>query len=129
MDKTVLLVEDAALMRNAVQKALTAARYTVTACENGRQALELLTDREVDALVLDLEMPVLDGLSLLRRIRPRTRAQIVVLSSTTTPGSAKAKEARRLGADAVLEKPRGSVSPTLGEHANALVETLRHLLP
>lgn len=72
----------------------------------------------------------MDGLTFLRYARLLTRARIVVLSSVAEVGSPRAREARRLGADAVVHKPSGAVSLDLGARAgDHLLATLRRVAP
>jgi two-component system chemotaxis response regulator CheB/two-component system chemotaxis response regulator CheY len=59
-----------------------------------------------------------------------TRAKIVILSSIAVEGSDKARQARALGADAVIQKPSGSVSFDLAEKSgHHILETLQRLVP
>lgn len=76
---------------------------------NGREALELLKKDGVDLLVTDLNMPEMDGATLLKKVKASPRLHeipVVVVSSGSNP--AKNAELKKLGALAVLEKP---VSP------------------
>ncbi len=126
----VMLVDDAALMRLAVAnliKSDSSFRIVATA-ENGEQAIQRLREAQPDIIIVDIEMPVMDGLTFIRNVRLRTRAKIVVLSSVAASGSPKAVQARALGADAVLQKPSGSVSTDIANKGGAvLLETLRRL--
>lgn len=73
---------------------------------NGKEALAQLKQNPVDLLVTDLNMPEMDGTSLLRRVKanPRLHAiPVLVISSASNP--AKAAELLELGAFAVLDKP------------------------
>ena len=129
-NKTVMIVEDAAMMRTVLAQLLaTETRYKVVAsCENGEKALAALAKTEPDIILVDIEMPIMDGIEFLRRARIKTRARIVVLSGIAELGSARASDARRLGADAVLEKPSGSVSPDLvGRSGQAILGILARL--
>jgi chemotaxis response regulator CheB len=73
-------------------------------------------------------MPVMDGIEFLRRARIKTRARILVLSGAAELGSARAADARRIGADAVLEKPSGAVSPDLvGRSGQAILGILARI--
>lgn len=83
---------------------------------NGKEALELLKNGEVDLLVTDLNMPEMNGATLLKKVKASPRLNeipVVVVSSGSNP--AKNEELKKLGAVAVLEKP---VSPA------ALLEVL-----
>jgi CheY-like chemotaxis protein len=66
---TILIAEDGRTARISLSELLEAWGYRVVLAEDGPQALSALTDRIVDAGVLDIRMPVLDGLSILKRAR------------------------------------------------------------
>jgi two-component system response regulator MprA len=65
----ILVVDDEAAVRRAVRGALTVEGYEVRLAREGREALDVLASERVDAVVLDLLMPGLDGLEVCRRIR------------------------------------------------------------
>jgi chemotaxis response regulator CheB len=130
--RNVLVVDDARMMRMLVSQVLKEdGRYEVVGyCENGQQALEAIGKHKLDLIMVDIEMPVMDGLTFIRHARLKTRAKIVVLSSVAAFGSPKATEARKLGADAILHKPSGSVSMDLAQTSGKeILSTLRRLLP
>ncbi len=102
--RRILVVDDDAAVRNVVTDALLEDGYQVDAACNGQQALAAFRKHRPDALVLDLEMPIMDGPTLMRTLRERTkwgRVPLVVLSGTAGAGEA----APRLGARACLNKP------------------------
>ena len=99
----ILVVDDDAAVRSAVTDALRQDGYQVDAACNGQQALAAFGKHRPDALVLDLDMPIMDGPTLMRTLRERTkwgRVPLVVVS-----GSDDTKAGRRLGARACLTKP------------------------
>ncbi len=128
----VMIIDDAAMMRAVVADVVRqdGGYEVVASCANGDVALRQLRTAAPDLILLDLQMPVMDGLTFLRYARLLTRARIVVLSSVAEVGSPRAREARRLGADAVVHKPSGAVSLDLGARAgDHLLATLRRVAP
>src|SRR4051794_33592397 len=65
----VLVVDDEPALRSAVKRALALERYDVALAEDGREALDRLAAEELDAVVLDIAMPHVDGLEVCRRMR------------------------------------------------------------
>ncbi|MCR0984334.1 response regulator [Roseomonas populi] len=112
-----LVVDDSAMMRRLVRESLSAdpAFLVVAEASDGREALARIAEDAPDLIMLDIEMPVLDGLGVLRDWALRGTGAVVVVSSAAVPGGEVAAEARRLGACTVVGKPSGAFSPDLGE--------------
>ena len=68
----ILVVDDDAALRRVVTEALLEDGYQVDAACNGRQALAAFREHRPDALLLDLEMPIMNGPTLMRTLRERT---------------------------------------------------------
>ena len=85
MDAQVLVVEDEADLRSALEELLSAWGYRVSTACDGAEALERLrAGREPVLMLLDLQMPVMDGDALLAEVSrhpPRRRLRIIVLSA------------------------------------------------
>lgn len=132
MPYNVMIVDDAAMMRLYIASFLRGMKdfKVVAQAANGKDAMEKLEQNEnIDLILLDIEMPVMDGLEFLRQVRPRTRAKICMLSSVAVSGSSVAAKARELGADGVVAKPSGAVSHDLEETVgDELRKTMRQLL-
>lgn len=114
----VMIVDDAAMMRVVIGNFVSSlpGYQVVAAAENGKKALEQITRTpDLDLILLDIEMPEMNGLQFLRHAKMKTRAKIVVLSSVALSGSKQAAEARALGADAIVTKPSGAVSLDLAD--------------
>jgi len=116
----VLVVDDSALARRAITDALShdPELQVVGGAVDPYQAREKIVELEPDVITLDLEMPRMDGLTFLKILMEHHPIPVVVVSSLTQAGSAKAMEALALGAVDVLGKPDGS--RTLGELADQL---------
>jgi two-component system, OmpR family, response regulator len=100
----VLLVEDDALLRAQLRAGLEQAGYVVDEADNGRDAHHLGATEPFDAVVLDLGLPLLDGLSVLRRWREAGRA-MPVLILTARDGWHEKVAGIDAGADDYLTKP------------------------
>ena len=101
----VLVVDDEPPIRRFLRTSLAVQNYRVSEAENGRAALDLLAREKPDLVILDLGLPDIDGIELIRRIRAISNVPLVVLSSR---GDERAKvEALELGADDYLTKPFG----------------------
>ena len=70
----ILIADDEADIRNLIKISLEEHGYTVLAAQNGKEAWELFSTQDVDLAILDVMMPVMDGFSLLRRIRAQDHA-------------------------------------------------------
>ncbi len=102
--KTILIVDDEPNVRLVLQTALASAGYAVIEAEDGQAALERLRDTPCSLILLDLRMPKMDGMELLRRLRALGNAIPVVI--LTAHGSIPdAVEAMKLGAIDFLTKP------------------------
>lgn len=75
----ILIAEDEKDLNRILTARLKAEHYSVDSCKNGQEALEYMAGAEYDALILDIMMPVLDGLSVLKSIRRRGCAVPVLL--------------------------------------------------
>jgi len=100
----VLLVEDDRPLQTLLRRGLSEDGYVVDALPDGRDCDEYLCGAPYDALVLDLNLPGEDGLSVLRRLRARGH-QVPVLILTARDGAADVVEGLDAGADDYLRKP------------------------
>ncbi len=103
---SILIVDDDVAVREALSEALADLGHTPWAVADGAAALAWLAQHRADAVLLDLRMPGLDGMEVLRRIRGRTDPPPVAVL-TAVPTSTNTIEAMRLGAVDHLAKPIG----------------------
>ncbi len=102
----VLVVDDEEVVCRAYLRALTAAHCNVEAVRDGTDALDIMKQRVFDVVMLDLRMPGLDGISVLKTIKEKwPQSEVVII--TGYPTIETAKEAVRLGAFNYLTKPVG----------------------
>jgi two-component system, chemotaxis family, chemotaxis protein CheY len=104
----ILVVDDSALMRGLVRRAIATFGkldgLTILEADNGQTALDALAKASVDLVLLDWNMPVLDGLSFVHEVRRRgVRIPIVMISAVTDP--ARVMEATEAGVTDYIEKP------------------------
>jgi two-component system, chemotaxis family, sensor kinase CheA len=98
--RRVLLVEDTQFFREVVKGHLKSAGYAVTTAENGAAGLEAFDGGQFDAVVSDIEMPVMDGWTFARELRRRPGgAQIPLLALTTLSSEADRERAAACGFD------------------------------
>lgn len=127
-DKRVLLVDDSSMMRGILRSIVEQVEGFVVAAEaeDGVAALERLAAADVDVILLDIEMPRMDGLSFLAASRVLTVAPVIVVSSVVYPMSSILMRAIRLGASDVVPKPSGVVSLDMeASRGAALVDALQ----
>jgi two-component system OmpR family response regulator len=85
MQMRILIVEDDAVLASALTRALNQAAYTVDVVDNGENANEALKGHPYDLVVLDIALPELDGLAVLRRLRDRqVHVPVLILTARDT---------------------------------------------
>lgn len=104
-DTRILVVDDEPQIRRALATNLRARGYTVDLAEDGEQALIHAADRHPDVIILDLGLPGMDGVDVVRGLRGWTTIPIIVLSVRDTETDK--VEALDAGADDYVTKPFG----------------------
>jgi two-component system response regulator MprA len=100
----VLVVEDDGAVRRAVERALLFEGYNVLTAHDGAEALSVVLNEQVDAIVLDVMMPIVDGLEACRRIRARGDTTPILILTARTEISDRVA-GLDAGADDYLVKP------------------------
>jgi DNA-binding NtrC family response regulator len=100
--ETILIVDDERGTRESVRMILEGS-YNVRLTSSGREAIKAIGEEEIDLVFLDILMPGLDGLTILREIKKKSRAEVVIL--TAVKNIRMAVEAMTLGAADYLVKP------------------------
>ncbi len=100
--KYVLILEDDPSIREAVAEVLALEGFHVAAAAHGREGLRLLADRQPDVILLDLQMPVMDGWAFARELQSRGLMIPTIVMTAAYRGAAWARET---GAAAFVAKP------------------------
>ncbi|ABS27588.1 sigma-54 dependent transcriptional regulator [Anaeromyxobacter sp. Fw109-5] len=125
MAATILVVDDEKNIQLTLSRALSMEGYVVEAASGGREALDKIAALPVDAVVMDVRMPDLDGLEVLRRAR-ETRPDLPVVIMSGHGSLETVRSAFKLGAFDYLEKPITEKDKLLVAVKNALaLRTLR----
>ncbi|MCU0822996.1 MAG: response regulator [Spirochaetes bacterium] len=109
MGKVIMIIDDAAAIRQSVGYSLQEAGFDVIEAEHGEDALKKLKSMKVDLIVCDVNMPVMDGLTFLRKIKNEDEyaafrfAPIIML--TTESGQDSKEEGKKFGAKVWMVKP------------------------
>ena len=108
----VLLVEDNPLNQDVARELLEAVGVTVTVADNGRKAVEAVERTDFDAVLMDIQMPEMDGYEAMQIIRSRESGErhIPLIAMTANVMSADRKRVKSAGADDQVDKP---VTPSL----------------
>ncbi len=104
--KNILIVDDAAMVRRYYRDVLEAAGFAVDEAINGIEGIEATHRRQYDLLCVDVNMPLMDGYTMIRNLRAEARTQHIpaVMISTETQ-SHDATRAYEAGANLYLPKP------------------------
>ncbi|MGG0357056.1 response regulator transcription factor [Bacillus tropicus] len=103
MNKTVLLVEDETRLREIVSDYFRNEGFEVIEAEDGKKALELFAEHEIDLIMLDIMLPEIDGWSVCRRIRKESAVPIIMLTARSDEDDTLL--GFELGADEYVTKP------------------------
>jgi two-component system, cell cycle response regulator len=104
--KTILIVDDESAILRLLSERLSEAGYNTILASNGQQALECIAERSIDAIILDLILPDMDGLEICGKIKESTltnRTRVVILSKKS--GKEDIVKGLQCGADDYVTKP------------------------
>ena len=109
MSFNVLVVDDSPPMRQVIKKVIQISGFDVgelLEAGNGKEALEVLSSHWVDVILLDIHMPEMDGIEMLRRLSEEDLWKRIPVIVVTTEGREQViEEAKRLGAKGYVKKP------------------------
>lgn len=106
MARTALIVDDSASMREMIAFTLKGAGFTVLQGANGQEGLDKLDAGGAEIVITDLNMPVMDGLTFIQKVRTRPKYKFTpILMLTTETQDSKKQAAKTAGATGWLVKP------------------------
>lgn len=123
----VLIVDDSAVVRQVVTQLLSADKgiSVMGAVADPVFAMERMKKEWPDVIVLDVEMPRMDGVTFLRKIMSERPTPVVICSTLTTQGAETTMQAMAAGAVSIVAKPKAALKQTLLEGADDLVSVVK----
>jgi two-component system, cell cycle response regulator DivK len=111
MSKRILVVEDQPDNRQIIRDMLAPTDYEIIEAEDGQQALEAIAKQRPDLILMDIQLPIIDGYTATRKIKadPALRS-IPIIAVTSYALSGEEKKAREAGFDAMSPNPSAHVS-------------------
>ena len=106
--KRVLIAEDSSVIQNLARKILEFQNYNITAVKNGEQVLQILAQEDFNILLLDINMPIMDGMECVRQVRAlsdKAKANVPIVAITGNAKNYTEEEFKTAGFNDVLVKP------------------------
>lgn len=105
MVKSILAVDDSTSMRQMVNFTLKSAGYEVTEAADGQKVLDIAKSRSFDLVLSDVNMPIMDGITLIRNLRALADFKFTPILMLTTEAGLKKKKGKEVGATGWIVKP------------------------
>lgn len=124
--KKVLVVDDSAFMRRVISDIINddPRCETIGTAANGKEALDKIKELQPDVISLDIQMPVMDGLTMMRQLKDIRPTPVVMMSTLTKEGAKETIEALELGAFDFVAKPDNIFKVNTEEIRAELMEKL-----
>lgn len=107
MSKKIIVAEDSSVIQNLTKKILSQLNYEITSVKNGQQVLDLMSKDEYDLVLLDIHMPIMDGMECARSIRALDNKQkaIPIIAITGNANNYSEQDFENAGINAFIPKP------------------------
>lgn len=106
--KRVLVAEDSSVIQNLTKKILQFQNFDIVAVKNGKQVLEMMGKEEFDIILLDINMPLMDGMECAKQVRslddPK-KANVPIIAITGNAKNYTLEEFKNVGINEYLQKP------------------------
>lgn len=119
--KKVLIAEDSSVIQNLTRRILQIQNYQIHSAKNGLKVLEMLETEDFDIILMDINMPLMDGMECAQKIRKlgnTKKAQIPIVAITGNAKNYSMEDFNSVGINDYLQKPL---------NFDALVETVKNL--
>ena len=106
--KTILIAEDSSVILNLTKKILELQNYKILTAKNGGEVIKQVEKQKIDAILMDLNIPVKDGMTCSREIRSHQDqeiAKIPIIAVTGNANNYSMEEFKQAGINAYLPKP------------------------
>jgi two-component system cell cycle response regulator DivK len=108
MGKKVLIAEDSSVILNLTKKILVQQQYDISAAKNGQEVLDKLENEDFDLILMDINIPIIDGMECSKRIRGLSNSKKAATPIFAITGNAKnysAEDFAAVGINEYLQKP------------------------
>jgi len=108
MGKKVLIAEDSSVIQNLTRKILEQLNFDIAAVKNGQQVIDKINVEDFDLILMDINMPVLDGMECTRQIRAmndQKKSRVPILAITGNAKNYSLEEFKEAGINEFLPKP------------------------
>ncbi len=106
--KRVLIAEDSTVIQNITKRVLQFQNFEITAVKNGKQVMDKMKDSDFDIVLMDINMPVMDGMECARQIRQlddETKSNVPIVAITGNAKNYSLDDFKKAGIDEYLPKP------------------------
>lgn len=107
MSKKILVAEDSSVIQNLTKKILSLQNYEISAVKNGQQVIDKLRNETFDLILLDIHMPIMDGMECARTIRRMSSGQskVPIIAITGNANNYSMEDFKDAGINDFLPKP------------------------
>ncbi|MFT5616950.1 MAG: two-component system cell cycle response regulator DivK [Arenicella sp.] len=106
--KRVLIAEDSTVIQNITKRVLQFQNFEITAVKNGKQVMDKMKDADFDIVLMDINMPVMDGMECARQIRQlddEAKSNVPIVAITGNAKNYSLDDFKKAGIDEYLPKP------------------------
>jgi two-component system, cell cycle response regulator DivK len=108
MAKKILIAEDSSVIQNLARKVLEFQNFEILIAKNGQKVLEILENEHIDAILMDINMPLMNGIDCTKQIRTlanESKANVPIIAITGNAQNYRLEEYIELGFSNFLPKP------------------------